>query len=105
MQPLWRFPWSVLGDRVSLQGNLSDHTAPVWLLVTFVIVVGTMITFSLLTGALRHIPATRASIVATLEPVVATVVAWAWLGERFGAEQLLGGGIVLAAIVLAQTAR
>jgi drug/metabolite transporter (DMT)-like permease len=105
VQPLWEFPWSVLDDTVSLQGNLSEHSAPVWVLVTFVVVVGTMITFSLLTGALRHIPATRASIVATLEPVVATVVAWLWLGESFGAAQLAGGAVVLAGILLAQTAR
>ena len=105
VQPLWSFPWAVLDDRVSLQGNLSDRTAPVWVLVTFVVVVGTMITFSLLTGALRHIPATRASIVATLEPVVATVVAWLWLGESFGLSQLVGGAVVLGGIILAQTSR
>ncbi len=28
VQPLWEFPWDVLGDTVSLQGNLSEHTAP-----------------------------------------------------------------------------
>lgn len=105
VQPLWRFPWDALDDTVSLQGNLSEHTAPVWLLVGFVIVVGTMITFTLLTGALRHIPATRASIVATLEPVIATVVAWLWLAESFGTAQLAGGAVVLAGIFLAQTAR
>ena len=105
VQPLWRFPWDVFDNRVSLQGRLSDHSAPVWMLVAFVIVIGTIVTFSLLTGALRHIPATRASIAATLEPVVATIVAWIWLGESFGVAQLIGGAIVLAGIVLAQTAR
>ena len=105
VQPLWEFPWNVLGDTVSLQGNLSDHSAPVWLMVGFIIVVGTMITFSLLTGALRHLSATRASIVATLEPVVATVVAWIWLEETFGPTQLIGGAIVLGGIFLAQSAR
>ena len=105
VQPLWRFPWDVLADSVSLQGNLSEHSAPVWALVGFIVVVGTMITFSLLTGALRHIPATRASIVATLEPVIATGVAWVWLGQSFGAAQLVGGAIVLAGIFLAQSAR
>ena len=105
VQPLWEFPWNVLGDTVSLQGNLSDHSAPVWLMVGFIIVVGTMITFSLLTGALRHLSATRASIVATLEPVVATVVAWIWLEETFGPTQLIGGAIVLGGIFLAQYAR
>lgn len=105
VQPLWEFPWGVLTDEVSLQGNLSDHTAPVWALVTFIVVIGTMVTFSLLTGSLRHISATRASIVATLEPVVATVVAWVWLGETFGPTQLIGGAVVIAGILVAQSAR
>lgn len=105
INPLWQFPWEVLDDTVSLQGNLSEHTAPVWILVAFIVVVGTMITFTLLTGALRHITATRASIVATLEPVIATVVAWLWLGETFGTAQLIGGAVVLTGIMLAQTAR
>jgi drug/metabolite transporter (DMT)-like permease len=105
VQPLWEFPWGVLDDDVSLQGNLSEYSAPVWALVGFIVVVGTMITFSLLTGALRHIGATRASIVATLEPVVATVIAWLWLGETLGTMQLVGGAIVLAGIFLAQSAR
>ena len=105
VQPVWEFPFEVLGETVSLQGNLSEHSAPVWLLVGFIVVIGTMVTFSLLTGALRHISATRASIVATLEPVIATVIAWIWLGETFGATQLIGGAIVLAGIFLAQSAR
>ena len=105
VQPPWEFPFAVLGETVSLQGNLSEHSAPVWLLVGFIVVIGTMVTFSLLTGSLRHISATRASIVATLEPVIATVIAWIWLGETFGATQLIGGAIVLAGIFLAQSAR
>ena len=105
VQPLWEFPWDMLGDSVSLQGRFEEQTAPVWLLVGYVTVVGTMITFVLLTGALRHISATRASIVATLEPVLATVLAWFWLEETFGAAQFLGGAVVLAGIFLAQSAR
>ncbi len=42
---------------------------------------------------------------ATLEPVVATVVAWAWLGETFGRTQLVGGAVVIAEILVAQSAR
>jgi drug/metabolite transporter (DMT)-like permease len=37
--------------------------------------------------------------------VVATAVAWAWLDESLAAVQVVGGLIVLAGIVLAQTAR
>ena len=64
-----------------------------------------MVTFSLLVGALRHISATKASIVSSLEPVVATVIAWAWLGETFGPTQLVGGAVVIAGILVAQSAR
>jgi drug/metabolite transporter (DMT)-like permease len=105
VNPLWQFPWDTLGESVSLQGNLDEYSAPVWLLVAFVILVGTMVTFALLIGALRHVSATRASILATLEPVLATVVAWLWLGQTFGATQLIGGAVVLAGIFLAQSAR
>jgi drug/metabolite transporter (DMT)-like permease len=73
--------------------------------VSFVVVIGTMVTFSLLMGSLRHISATRASIVGTLEPVVATVIAWAWLGETFGPTQLVGGAVVIAGILVAESAR
>jgi drug/metabolite transporter (DMT)-like permease len=94
-----------LDDSVSLLGNLAGREAPVWLLMLFVVVIGTMVTFALITSALRHVSATRVGIAAMFEPVAASVVAWAWLGESFGAAQLIGGGIVLTGILLAQTAR
>ena len=33
------------------------------------------------------------------------MIAWLWLGEELAAAQLAGGALVLAAILLAQTAR
>ena len=105
VQPVWRFPFGRLDDSVSLLGNLDDRTAPVWLLMLFVVGIGTMVTFALIIGALRHVSATRVGITAMVEPVAASVVAWLWLGETFGAVQLAGGAIVLSAIVLAQTSR
>jgi len=105
VRPPWLFPANRVDDSVSLLGNLERFEAPVWLLLLFVVVVGTMITFGLVVTALRHLPATRVGIVAMLEPVVASVVAWAWLGESLGAWQLAGGSVVLAGILLAQTAR
>ncbi len=69
------------------------------------VVLGTMVPFFLLVSALRHIAATRAGIVAMLEPVVGALVGWAWLAEGLDNVQLVGAAIVLAAIALAQTAR
>ena len=64
-----------------------------------------MVPFALSIGALRHLPATTVGIIATFEPVAASVVAWVWLGESLDAAQLAGGAVVLAGIVLAQTSR
>jgi drug/metabolite transporter (DMT)-like permease len=75
------------------------------LLVAWVVVLGTVVPFILIVGSLKHISATRAGIVAMLEPVTATFVAWLWLGETLGRTQLVGAAVVLAAIAIAQTAR
>jgi drug/metabolite transporter (DMT)-like permease len=40
-----------------------------------------------------------------LEPVLAALAAWVWLSEELAAIQILGGLLVLAGVVLAQTAR
>ena len=105
VQPLWTFPGERLDDSVSLLGHLERYELPVWVLLLYVVVVGTMVTFLLVAAALRHISATRVGLIAMLEPVAASAVAFLWLGESFGAAQLVGGAIVLAAILLAQTAR
>ena len=105
IQPWWSFPEHLVTERVSLLGNLSSSHLPVWALMVWMVVLGAIVPFGLFVGSLRHIPATRASILAMLEPVVATAVAWAWLDESLGATQIAGGAIVLAGIVLAQTAR
>ena len=105
VQPIWRFPSGRLDDSVSLLGHLERFSLPVWLLLLYVVVAGTMVTFLLVVAALRHISATRVGIVAMLEPVAASAVAFLWLGESFGAAQLVGGAIVLIAILLAQTSR
>jgi len=104
-QPWWSFPAGRVGRTVSLQGHLASWHLPVWALVLWVIVLGSIVPFSLIVGALRHVSATRVGIAAMLEPVVATVVAWAWLRETLAPVQLAGAAVVLAAILLAQTAR
>ena len=105
LQPLWSFPVEALSQDVSLLGNLDSWEAPAWLLASWVVVLGTIAPFALVVAALRYLPATRVGITAMLEPVAATVVAWAWLGESLAAVQLLGGVVVLTGILLAQTAR
>jgi drug/metabolite transporter (DMT)-like permease len=102
VQPWWSFPFSTLGEVVALPGGTS---APVWVLAGWTVVLGTIAPFVLSIGALRHLPATTVTIVATLEPVAAAFVAWVWLGETLAAVQIVGGLVVLAGIFLAEAAR
>jgi drug/metabolite transporter (DMT)-like permease len=105
LAPLWSFPHSALTHSTSLLGHLESVHLPVWGLVLWMVVLGTIVPFFLLVSALRHLSASRVAIVAMLEPVAGAFVAWAWLGEALGGLQLAGAAVVLAAIVLAQTAR
>jgi drug/metabolite transporter (DMT)-like permease len=104
-QPWWSFPFAKLGRSTSLLGNLAGSSLPVWALVLWIVVLGTTVPFLLIVGSLRHVPASRAAIVAMIEPVLATVVAYAWLDETLGAQQIVGGAVVLLGIGLAQSAR
>jgi drug/metabolite transporter (DMT)-like permease len=105
VQPWWSFPAGRLDDVVTLQGRLASWHLPVWALVLWVVILGSIVPFTLIVAGLRHVSATRVGIAAMLEPVVATIVAWAWLRESLAPAQLAGAVVVLAAIGLAQTAR
>jgi drug/metabolite transporter (DMT)-like permease len=105
VQPWWSFPWGLLDDSVSLLGRLESVELPVWLLMAWMVVLGTIVPFGLLVAALRHITPTRAGILAMFEPVAGTIVAYAWLREELAPVQLVGAAVVLCGIGLAQTAR
>ena len=100
VQPWWSFPADAVGGAAAGAWDL-----PVWSLMAYMIVFGTIVPFGLVVSALRFVPATRVGIIAMFEPVAATLVAYAWLGEALGGAQFFGGALVLGGILLAQTAR
>lgn len=71
--------------------------------VVFVAVVSTIIPFSAFLLALGHIAPTNATVTSTVEPVIAAVGAYFLLGEVLNATQILGGALVIAAILVIQT--
>ena len=105
VQPWTSFPWDLVDDTVSLLGRLDSVELPVWLLMAWMVVLGTIVPFGLLVAALRHITPTRAGILAMFEPVAGTAIAYAWLREELEPVQLVGAVVVLCGIVLAQTSR
>ncbi len=88
-----------------LLGGLSQWSAPLWALLAWVVVLGTVTPFALELYALQTLPATIVVGVAMFEPVGVTVLGWAWFGEALSPVQLAGSAAVVVGILLAQTAR
>jgi drug/metabolite transporter (DMT)-like permease len=84
-------PFLFLAERV-LPDSSSELAGVLLLGVVF-----TGISALLYTTILRHVTAQAAGILAFLEPVSATLLAWALLGESLGPVTLLGGALVLSA--------
>jgi drug/metabolite transporter (DMT)-like permease len=101
--PWWAFDAGVLGERVPV--SLGSVELPLWSLVVWIVVLGAVVPFWLSIAALRHLAPTAAGLVATVEPVFASIVAWLWLEQVLTGWQVAGGAVVLTGIVLAQTAR
>jgi drug/metabolite transporter (DMT)-like permease len=68
-----------------------------WPALLYLSLISTVGASGMYVGALNRIEAGRASILATLEPVVAASIGVAVFGERLDAWQLFGGALVLAA--------
>ncbi|MDQ1695089.1 MAG: hypothetical protein QOJ03_442 [Frankiaceae bacterium] len=105
LQPWWTFPWELLDDRVALQGPLDGSSAPVWLLVAWVILLGTVVPYAFVLIALGRLGSARTGLIGMTEPVLASFVAWFMLSEQLSAVQIAGAAVVLTGIVLAETSR
>ena len=70
--------------------------------VLFMAVVSTIIPFAAFLIALGHIAPTNATVTSTVEPVIAGIGAFLLFGESFSAIQMVGGVMVIAAIVIVQ---
>ncbi|GAA1926344.1 EamA family transporter [Streptantibioticus ferralitis] len=97
-------PWNMNWQVLSHQAALGDKSVPAILLVAWIVLVATVVAY--LTGVLsiRRLSPQVAGVVACLEAVIATVLAWFLLGEKLGTWQLVGGAAVLVGAFIAQTA-
>jgi drug/metabolite transporter (DMT)-like permease len=101
----WNVDPAIVAKPVSLTGNLAGVIVPLGVPLAWLIVMGSFLPFLLSFSALGRLKATAGGIVASSEVIFAFVVAWLWLGEELSPLQLVGAAIVLAGIILAQTAR
>lgn len=76
-----------------------------WLMIIGLAWVSQVAGQSLIAFSSAHLAASLSSIALLLQPVVAALLAWALLGERLGANQMIGGLVVLFGIALVRRAR
>jgi drug/metabolite transporter (DMT)-like permease len=81
------------------------YSFKIWMAFLYIAIFSTLIPFGLYFKGIERVRATRASITATWEPVVAGITAYFVLGEVLFPLQVLGGIGVIAAIVLLQMAK
>ena len=92
--------WNLLHP--PLEAFLHRYDPTTWGWILFVAVVGAILPFGLYYEGISRIRATRASITSTVEPIVAGILSFAFLGEAMGPLQIAGGALVIGAIVLLQ---
>lgn len=91
--PFWFLvpPWVVLQQH---------YTWQTWVFFLYIGILGTIIPFGLFFKGLRCLQPYRASIAATLEPVMAGIFAYYLIGETLCRRQLLGCFFILAAVII-----
>jgi len=101
----WKsFPWERLTVTVEPFVD-SGTTTPLWILISYMIVGGTVIPFVLVIMAIKHLGAAGASLMGMMEPLLAFVVAWIVLGESLNLIQIIGGVAMLVGVYVAELAR
>ncbi|MEU9478529.1 EamA family transporter [Streptomyces sp. NPDC048191] len=95
----WDLRWSVLTGSADMDGT----AVPALALLAWIVLIATVVAY--VTGVLsvRRLSPQVAGVVACLEAVIATVLAWVLLGEHLSAPQVLGGAVVLVGAFIAQS--
>ena len=105
IMPFWTFPFDVFTVSIPLEGALDGYNAPGWVLILYVVFVGTVFPYLCVMNGLRNLSASTTSAFGMLEPIFAGIIAWFWFGESWTTIQLIGGVIVIAGIYMADRAR
>ena len=97
----WHIHWDAFATTVSPSSGVALPVLGAYLAM---VLVATVAAYVLGVNAVRRLSAAVGATVASLEVIAGAVVAWALVGETLGVLQIVGGVIVLAGALLAQTA-
>ncbi|MEU5365059.1 EamA family transporter [Streptomyces sp. NPDC005925] len=95
----WTMDWAVLAGTAPMDGT----PVAAALLLSWIVLVATVLAYVTGVVAVRRLSPQVAGVVACLEAVIATVLAWVLLGEHLSAPQLVGGAVVLVGAFIAQS--
>ncbi|MGQ4512739.1 EamA family transporter [Streptomyces sp. DW26H14] len=95
----WGMRWQVLGGSTRMDGT---PVAAV-LLLCWIVLIATVVAYMTGVVSVRRLSPQVAVVVACLEAVVATVLAWVLLGEHLSGPQVAGGFVVLVGAFVAQS--
>ncbi|MER7569551.1 DMT family transporter [Streptomyces sp. NPDC048523] len=95
----WTMDFSVLAQRAGMNGT----PVAAGLLLGWIVLIATVLAYVTGVVSVRRLSPAIAGVVACLEAVVATVLAWVLLGEHLSAPQIVGGAIVLLGAFIAQS--
>ncbi|MFF6996498.1 DMT family transporter [Streptomyces sp. NPDC008313] len=95
----WTMHWSVLAGSADMDGT----AVAAWLLLGWIVLIATAVAYVTGVVSVRRLSPQVAGVVACLEAVIATVLAWILLGEHLSAPQIAGGAVVLAGAFIAQS--
>ena len=73
-----------------------------WLSVLYVALGVSVVAYVLWYWVLKYLEASRIAVYHNLQPIIATFVAWLWLGEQPGLAFIFGGLVVLTGVIVAE---
>ncbi|OLF10780.1 EamA family transporter [Actinophytocola xanthii] len=97
-------PWALPGDRLAAEVGLGGWRLPAWVLLVACAVVSTALAYLFSISSLAHLPANVASVLALVEPVVATSLAWLLLDQKLTLVQVAGAVVLLGGATIVQLA-
>jgi drug/metabolite transporter (DMT)-like permease len=95
----WSMDWSVLRGSAGMDGT----PVAAFVLLAWIVLVATVVAYVTGVVSVRRLSPQVAGVVACLEAVIATVLAWVLLGEHLSAPQIVGGAVVLTGAFIAQS--
>jgi drug/metabolite transporter (DMT)-like permease len=103
--PIWNFPTEIFSANLDLHGYLAGNQYPGWVLLLWVVVMGTIVPYLFVISGLRILSASKSSVLGMIEPVLAGGLAWLWLNQSWDLIQLMGALVVLIGIYIADRSK